>query len=230
MFERAALRRQFDHIAFGATHHVDLERRTGRRIGEPGDVPARPSQNEFLGALARVEDPERQRKIASDASAQSGAVEGAYNAGSLDSNNMGATMRNSLRVCLTAALCMTAALAMAQNAPALHLEDLLGVWNLTYEGGQTTGTLTISKKNDGTPAIKVSTSQGGESEARDIVIKADTITFARDINVQGQTGSVSYVAKLVAGKLQGTGEVKLGGGGGGPGGGAPTPFSATKAK
>ena len=113
----------------------------------------------------------------------------------------------------------------------LHLESLLGVWNLTYEGGQTTGTLTISKKADGTPMIKVSTSQGGESEARDIVIKGDTISFARDINVQGQTGSVSYTAKLVEGKLQGTGEVKLGGnGGGGPGGGAPTPFTATKAK
>ena len=139
-------------------------------------------------------------------------------------------MSNLLRVCLTAALCMTAASAMAQSAPTLHLEDLLGVWNLTYEGGQTTGTLTISRKNDGTPAIKVSTSQGGDSEARDIVIKGDTITFARDINVQGQTGSVSYMAKLVAGKLQGTGEVKLGGGGGGPGGGGPTPFSATKAK
>jgi hypothetical protein len=89
--------------------------------------------------------------------------------------------------------------------------------------------LTISKKADGTPMIKVSTSQGGESEARDVVIKGDTISFARDINVQGQTGSVSYTAKLVEGKLQGTGEVKLGGGGG-PGGGGPTPFTATKAK
>ena len=137
-------------------------------------------------------------------------------------------MRNAMRWCLAAALSTTAALALAQG-PQLRLESLLGVWNLTYEGGQTTGTLTISKKADGTPAIKVSTSQGGESEARDIAIKGDTLTFARDINVQGQTGSVSYTAKLVEGKLQGTGEVKLGGGGGGPGGGA-TPFTATKAK
>jgi hypothetical protein len=140
-------------------------------------------------------------------------------------------MRNTIRLCLAAALSMTAALAIAQSSPMLHLEDLLGVWNLTYEGGQTTGTFTISKKGDGTPMIKVSTSQGGESEARDIMIKGDTISFARDINVQGQTGSVVYMAKLVAGKLQGTGEVKLGGaGGGGPGGGAPTPFTAIKAK
>jgi hypothetical protein len=138
-------------------------------------------------------------------------------------------MRNAMRWGLAAALSMTVALALAQGPPALHLESLLGVWNLTYEGGQTTGTLTISKKADGTPMIKVSTSQGGESEARDITIKGDTITFARDINVQGQTGSVSYTAKLVEGKLQGAGEVKLGGGGG-PGGGGPTPFTATKAK
>jgi hypothetical protein len=63
------------------------------------------------------------------------------------------------------------------------------------------------------------------------MIKGDTITFDRDSNVQGQTGSVGYVAKLVDGKPQGTGEVKLGGnGGGGPGGGAPTPFTAIKAK
>lgn len=136
-----------------------------------------------------------------------------------------------MRWCLAAALSTTAALALAQGSPTLRLENLVGIWNLTYEGGQTTGTLTISKKADGTPAIKVATSQGGESEAKDIVIKGDTITFARDINVQGQTGSVTYTAKLVEGKLQGTGEVKLGGGGGGgPGGGGPTPFTATKAK
>jgi hypothetical protein len=138
-------------------------------------------------------------------------------------------MRNAMRWCLAAALSTSAALALAQGSQ-LRLESLLGVWNLTYEGGQTTGTLTISKKADGTPAIKVSTSQGGESEARDIAIKGDTLTFARDINVQGQTGSVSYTAKLVDGKLQGTGEVKLGGGGGGGPGGGATPFTATKAK
>ena len=138
-------------------------------------------------------------------------------------------MRNAMRWCLAAALSTTGALALAQAPPTLRLESLLGVWNLTYEGGQTTGTLTISKKADGTPMIKVATSQGGESEAKDITIKGETITFARDINVQGQAGSVSYTAKLVDGKLQGTGEVKLGGGGG-PGGGGPTPFTATKAK
>jgi len=81
-------------------------------------------------------------------------------------------MRNTIRLCLAAALFLTATLAMAQSSPMLHLEDLLGVWNLTYEGGQTTGTFTMSKKGDGTPMIKVSTSQGGESEARDIMIEA----------------------------------------------------------
>jgi hypothetical protein len=113
------------------------------------------------------------------------------------------------------------------------LDQLVGTWNLAYEGG-VTGTFTISKNADGTPQIAVTTDQGGQSNARDIVITNDTITFARDIALQGQTGSVNYTAKLVDGKLEGTGLVNLGGGAGGaPGGGAPatpTPFTATKAQ
>jgi hypothetical protein len=142
-------------------------------------------------------------------------------------------MTNAIRLWLTAAMCLTASMAMAQKSSMLHLDDLVGVWNLTYQDGQTTGTFTISKNADGTPMIKVSTSAGGESEAKDITIKGDTITFTRDINVQGQTGSVAYMAKLVDGKLEGSGEIKLGGdagGAGGPGGGGATPFTAMKAK
>ena len=55
-----------------------------------------------------------------------------------------------------------------------------------------------------------------------------TITFTRDIAVQGLSGSVSYSAKLVDGSLKGTGDVKLGDAV--PGGGGPTPFTATRAK
>ena len=138
-----------------------------------------------------------------------------------------------MRWLLSAALAVTAAPAMAQ-AP-LNFNDLVGVWNLMYEDGQT-GTFTFSKSDAGTPKVVVSTMAGGESVAKDIVIKGDTITFTRDIAAQGLSGSVTYTAKLVAGALKGTGDVKLGGpdggagGGGAGGGGAPTPFTATKAK
>src|SRR5262245_53258428 len=127
---------------------------------------------------------------------------------------------------LSAAFAVTAALAIAQ-AP-LNFKDLVGVWNLMYEDGQT-GTFTFSQNADGSPKVVVSTMAGGESVAKDIVIKGDTITFTREIAVQGLTGSVTYSAKLVAGALKGTGDVKLGG----PDGGfpaAPTPFTATRAK
>lgn len=62
--------------------------------------------------------------------------------------------------------------------------------------------------------------------AKDVVIKGDTITFARDINAQGLSGSVTDTAKLVAGALKGTGDVKLVG----ADGGMPTPFTAIRAK
>ena len=149
-----------------------------------------------------------------------------------------------MRWLLTGAL-MVSAVAMAQNA--LKVDDLIGVWNMMYESGEG-GTFTITKNENGTAKIVVATTQGGESEARDVVINGDTITFARTINVGGQAGSVDYSAKLVDGKLQGTGLVNLGGapgaapggaapGGAAPGGAAPagapaaapTPFTATKA-
>ena len=136
-------------------------------------------------------------------------------------------MRTVLRWLLLAALIVTAAPAMAQ-AP-LNFDSLVGTWNLMYDDGQT-GTFTFSKNADGTPRVVVSTMAGGESVARDVVIKGDTITFMRDINAQGLTGSVTYTAKLAEGALKGTGDVKLGGDAAGLAPGAPTPFTATKAK
>ena len=131
-------------------------------------------------------------------------------------------MRTAMRWLLLATLAVTAAPAMAQ-AP-INFDNLVGVWNLMYEDGQA-GTFTFSKNADGTPKVVVSTMQGGESVAKEVVIKGDTITITRDIAVQGLAGSVVYTAKLVQGALKGAGEVKLG-----DAPGAPTPFTATKAK
>jgi hypothetical protein len=117
---------------------------------------------------------------------------------------------------------VTAASVAAQAA--LNFNDLVGVWNLTYEDGQT-GTFTFSKNPDGTPKAVVSTMTGGESVAKEIVIKGDTITLTRQIDLQGTVGSVTYTAKLVEGALKGAGEVKLG-----DMPIPPTPFTATKAK
>ena len=131
-------------------------------------------------------------------------------------------MKPAMRWLLSAVLAVTTASVMAQ-AP-LNFNDLVGVWNLMYEDGQT-GTFTFSKNPDGTPKAVVSTMAGGESVAKEVSIKGDTITIMREINVQGAAGSVTYTAKLVEGALKGAGEVKL----------AdmpipPTPFTATKAK
>jgi hypothetical protein len=128
----------------------------------------------------------------------------------------------------TVVRCLLISAALAVTAPAvaqvtLDLTDLVGVWNLMYEDGQT-GTFTFSKNADGTPKVVVSTMAGGESVARDIVIKGDTIVFTRDIAVQGLAGSVTYTAKLVDGALKGTGDVKLGDAG------TPTPFTAKRVK
>jgi hypothetical protein len=119
------------------------------------------------------------------------------------------------------AVAVTAAPAMAQAQ--LNFNDLIGKWDLMYDDGQT-GTFTFSKNTDGTPKVVVSTMAGGESVAKQLVIKGDTITFTRDIAVQGLNGSVTYTAKLVDGALKGTGDVKLGDVG------TPTPFTAKKAK
>jgi len=132
-------------------------------------------------------------------------------------------MRTALRWLLSAALAIAAVPAMAQ-AP-LNFNDLVGKWNLMYEDGQTTGTFTFSKNDDGTPKVVVSTTAGGESVAKEVVIKGDTISFTRVIDVAGAAGSVTYTAKLVEGALKGAGEVKLG-----DMPVPPTPFTATRAK
>jgi hypothetical protein len=132
-----------------------------------------------------------------------------------------------MRWLLSAVLAMTAAPAIAQAQ--LNFNDLVGVWSLMYEDGQT-GTFTMSKNADGTPKVVVSTMAGGESVANHVVIKDDTITFTRAITAQGLSGSVTYTAKLVAGALKGTGDVKLAAADGAPGASMPTPFTATKAK
>ena len=128
-------------------------------------------------------------------------------------------MRTAMQWLLLVALAVTAAMAQAQ----LNFNDLIGKWDLMYDDGQT-GTFTFSKNTDGTPKVVVSTMAGGESVAKEVVIKGDTITFTRDIAVQGLNGSVTYTAKLVDGALKGTGDVKLGDAG------TPTPFTAKKAK
>ena len=120
-------------------------------------------------------------------------------------------------------LVITAASASSQAT--LNFNDLVGKWNLMYEDGQTTGTFTFSKNDDGTPKVVVSTSAGGESIAKEVVIKGDTISFTRTIDVAGAAGSVTYTAKLVEGALKGAGEVKLG-----DMPVPPTPFTATRAK
>jgi hypothetical protein len=80
---------------------------------------------------------------------------------------------------------------------------------MLYEDGQT-GTFTFSKNPDGTPKAVVSTMAGGESVAKAVVIKGDTISFSRDIDVQALAGSVTYTARLVEDALKGTSDVKLG--------------------
>ena len=135
-------------------------------------------------------------------------------------------MRPAMQWLLSATLAVTAASVVAQTP--LNFNDLVGVWNLTYEDGQT-GTFTFSKNPDGTPKAVVSTMAGGESVAKEVVIKGDTITITREISVQGLSGSVVYTAKLVEGALKGTGDVKFAEGAGVPAP-APTPFTATRAK
>jgi len=141
-------------------------------------------------------------------------------------------MRVTMRLALMAALVMSAVLAVAQAQKPLKLDDLVGVWNMTYLDGQgQTGKFTISKNADGTPKVSVST-VFGDSEARNIVIEGDTITFIRDLSIQGVASRVNYKATLRDGKLEGSAVLTAtpppnSGSAQGPGP-TPTPFSATK--
>ena len=132
-------------------------------------------------------------------------------------------MRPALGWLFSAIVLVVGAAPASAQAP-LNFDNLVGVWNLTYEDGQT-GTFTFSKNTDGTPKVVVSTMAGGESVAKEVVIKGDTITITREINVQGAVGSVVYTARLAEGALKGAGDVKLG-----DMPIPPTPFTATKAK
>jgi hypothetical protein len=113
-------------------------------------------------------------------------------------------MRTNVRLRLAAISILMAATATAQDASPLDFDDLVGVWSMVYEDGQV-GTLTLSKQRDGMPKIMVTTAFG-ESEARDVVIEDNAITSNREIvDPLGQTIRIEYTAKLVDGKLEGTG-------------------------
>jgi hypothetical protein len=121
-------------------------------------------------------------------------------------------------------LAVTVVTVMAQTRAPLSLDAIVGVWNVSYEDGAKS-TFTVSKNGDGTPRIMV-TSLLGDSEVRDIEIEGDTITFHRTI-VDELRGNfrVNYVAKLVDGKLVGTGQTIAT-----AGTTAPLPFSASRAE
>ena len=106
---------------------------------------------------------------------------------------------------LVAICAMTVVPVMGQNEAPLRFDDIVGVWSLSYEDGAT-GTFTMSRQRNGTPNIIVTT-DFGKSDVRDIVIKGDTITFHREVvDGLGQTIRIDYAAKLVDGKLKGTGK------------------------
>jgi hypothetical protein len=49
---------------------------------------------------------------------------------------------------------MTVVPVMGQDEAPLHFDEIVGVWDLNCENGRT-GTLTMSKRRDGTPRITV---------------------------------------------------------------------------
>jgi len=119
------------------------------------------------------------------------------------------------------------------GAQTLDLDPLIGTWNMSYDMGQgpQTGTIVIARDDDGMPKVTMSTSSGGESEARDVRIEGDELKYVRDVSAQGQNLTVSYTAMLVDGQLEGSFEADLGalgGGGGGGGGAAGGPGGATE--
>ena len=116
---------------------------------------------------------------------------------------------------------LAASILIIPAAMALTVDDLAGVWSMTYDMGQgaqtggtiqgaQTGTITVTKGADGSPAISMNTQSGGSSSAKNVKIDGDMLTFSRDISAQGQALSVNYKAQLVDGKLQGSFEVDLG--------------------
>lgn len=142
-------------------------------------------------------------------------------------------MRVALKWSFLAPLGLAAVIAGAQSADSLDLESLLGTWNMAYDMGQgpQTGTITISRHDDGSPMIVMSTSGGGQSEAHDIELSDDTLTYSREVSAQGQGITVHYSAKVMDGKLEGSFELDLGALGVAAGDlGGPTEWTATKAE
>lgn len=123
-------------------------------------------------------------------------------------------MRNIFTRQLTTSLLCVSSLIISPIALCLELSELLGTWTMSYDMGQgpATGTISISEAEDGSAKIVVSSAAGGNSEARDIEIAGDTLSFSRDISAQGQSLGVSYTAQLVDGKLQGEFQLSIGGG------------------
>lgn len=101
----------------------------------------------------------------------------------------------------------------APAALALDVDELVGSWSMSYNMGQgnQTGTITVAKNDDGSAAITLNTQGGGTSQASDVAITGDELTFSRTISAQGQSIPVNYKASLVDGQLQGTFELDLGG-------------------
>jgi len=124
-------------------------------------------------------------------------------------------MRKLFNKQLLTSLLFLSSLTISPMALSLELSELLGTWTMSYNmmgQGQATGTITISQADDGSARIVVSSAAGGNSEAKNIEINGDTLSFSRDINAQGQSLSVTYTAQLVAGELQGEFELSIGGG------------------
>ncbi|MDA0929579.1 MAG: hypothetical protein O2861_16000 [Proteobacteria bacterium] len=79
----------------------------------------------------------------------------------------------------TTSLLLVSSLIFSPIALSLELSELVGTWTMSYDMGQgpTTGTITISEADDGSAKIVVSSAAGGSSEARDIEIVGDTLSF-----------------------------------------------------
>jgi len=137
----------------------------------------------------------------------------------MDSSNKARKLLITIFSFLTLTLAAPAALA-------LSVDELVGSWSMSYNMGQgdQTGTITVAKNADGSAAITLNTQGGGSSEASDVAIVGDELSFSRTISAQGQSIPVNYKAGLVDGQLQGTFELDLGG----FDAGGPVQWSATR--
>ena len=99
----------------------------------------------------------------------------------------------------------------ATTSWALTVDELVGVWDMNYDMGQgnQTGTITITRNDDGSAAIRLNTQGGGASDASNIMIEGEELKFSRQINAQGQSLGVDYSARLVDGNLEGSFELDV---------------------